>query len=107
MGRREDLAALTRGIAVAGNYNRECTLDAGKRFRVMQNAFGIAAVRSADEQNDIRLGIFDLGSVIFRHFEGIDLDNLRAGAERSHFCRLGGQLRDESACDHFEAAGSR
>ena len=101
MGRREDLAALTRGIAVAGNHDRKRALDAGKRFRVMQNAFGIAAVRSADEQNDIRLGIFDLGGVIFRHFEGINLDDLCACAERSHFCCFSGQLRDEPACDHL------
>ena len=96
--------ALPHGISVARNYDGKISANIRKHMRIMQNAVGIAAVRAADKQENIRIYRLYLIRIILIELEGVGLQHLCARTEACTLCGFRRQFRNEPACKHTKTA---
>ena len=92
-------------VAVAGEHDGARERAAAEHCSVMQDDLAVAAIGAAGKQQDVRRERNDARDVAFGQPVGECADQLRAGAERSAACRLGGQLAHEADGHHAQSAG--
>ena len=73
----------------------------------MENALRIAAVCTANEQENIGFGSADVIQIILSQLEGVNAHHLCACAKAGHFCSLTGQFGHKAAGDHAKSACCR